>query len=116
MHLFNESMNNYKWIDSSTGKSLFLPSQGDKFISLLTKEPNEDMTIHFGFRVTRRVSRYIIPLYFYGFNYAGRSGAQLRLRQSEYNAMAMTFWDSRLTWGLGLYVNFNTNYEFDVIC
>lgn len=28
MHLFNESMDNYKWIDSSTGKSLHLPSQG----------------------------------------------------------------------------------------
>ena len=28
MHLFNESMNNYKWIDSSVGKSLFLTLGG----------------------------------------------------------------------------------------
>ena len=119
MNWFNESMNNYKWIDSSVGKSLFLPSQGGgKYISLLTKEPNEDMTIHFGFRVTRRVSRYVIPLFFGGFNYASRSDAQLRLRQSEYNAMAMTFWGvgDRLTWGMGLYIGLNTNYEFDIVC
>lgn len=118
MHLFNESMDNYKWIDSSTGKSLFLPNQANpKYITLLSKESNEDMTIHFGFRVTRRISNYITPLYFGGFNYAGRGGAQLRLCQSEYNAMAMTFWGwDRLTWGMGLYISLNTNYEFDVIC
>lgn len=95
----------------------FFLLRGGKYISLLTKEPNEDMTIHFGFRVTRRISRYIWPLTFSGFNYYGRSNAQFRLHQSEYDAMAMTFWGGgdRLTWGLGLYIGLNTNYEFDLV-
>ena len=97
MHLFNESMDNYKWIDSSTGKSLFLPNQANpKYITLLPKESNEGMTIHFGFKVTRRISRYISPLIFYGFNYAGRTSAIFRLHQSEYDAMAMTFWGGEI--------------------
>lgn len=118
MHIFNETMDNYKWIDSSVGKSLYLPSQaGFKYISLLPKEADEDMTIHFGFRVTRRVSKYVIPLFFGGFNYAGRTGAEFRLHQSEYGPMAMIFWNGadRQTWGMGLYIGFNTNYEFDII-
>lgn len=28
MNWFNESIDNYKWIDSSVGKSLFLPGGG----------------------------------------------------------------------------------------
>ena len=117
MHLFNQSMYNYKWIDSSVGKSLFIPfSYKGGHISLLTKEPNEDMTIHFGFKVTRRISGYIIPLYFGGFNYRGKIDAQLRLHQNENSEMTMTFWPEwRLTWGLGLYIGLNTNYEFDII-
>ena len=107
MHLFNKSMNNYKWIDSSVGKSLYVPfssiSASGQFINLLSKEPDEDMTIHFGFRVTKRVSMYIIPFSLDGFNYAGRTHAQLRLHQnpkSETEAMAMTFWNTSLGGGV----------------
>lgn len=77
------------------------------------------MTIHFGVRVTRRISRYIIPFAFDGFNSAGRSWAQLRLQSSESNGMALYLWGLS---GLiskpemGIYVNLNTNYEFDIIC
>ena len=74
------------------------------------------MTIHFGFKVTRRISGYIIPFYFGGFNYRGKIDAQLRLHQNENSEMTMTFWPEwRLTWGLGLYIKLNTNYEFDIV-
>ena len=131
MHLFHESIdnsNNYKWIDSSigNGKSLFIPFKYGKygtvgeFINLLPKEVNEDMTIHFGFKITRGISNYIVPLGFAGFNYKGKTGAELRLHQAgrdETEAMAMTFWPEwRLTWEMGLYIELNTNYEFDIVC